>query len=286
VKRNATKGLLLSLTFCLSILSVLCFDSQAHGDKQNLQEIHCKHFIHGIPLGTPGSNDLIIRDMYALSSKDSTKFADWVAYRLDLETVVGDVATKRLWKADPWLADDETLEPEDYKGAHKALKTDRGHLAPLASFKGTKYWHVTNYLSNITPQKSDLNQGPWRVLEEKVRAFIKANNTVYVLTGPLYEKEMPKLPAADEEHRIPSGYWKIIIYQADQSDLNTLKTAAFIFPQETPRSVDISKYLVTIDEVEKRSNLDVLWELVDELEGRIESAVNADWAKHFHWQGT
>ena len=31
-------------------------------------EIHCKHFIHGYPLGAPATNDTIIRECYALSS--------------------------------------------------------------------------------------------------------------------------------------------------------------------------------------------------------------------------
>ena len=45
-------------------------------------ELHSKHFVGGHPTGTPATNDLIIRDSYALSSNDATKFADWVAYRL------------------------------------------------------------------------------------------------------------------------------------------------------------------------------------------------------------
>jgi endonuclease G len=232
-------------------------------------------------LGTPANNDLIIRDIYAMSTNDSTKFADWVAYRLDVQTVQGDVKTKRVWKAEPWLDDEETLEPEDYKDAHKVLKTDRGHQAPLASFKGTKLWHKTNYLSNITPQKSELNQGPWRILEEKVREFVKANNILYVLTGPLYEKDMPKLPRADEEHRIPSGYWKIIIYKADRKDPKTIESAAFIFTQDTPRKAKIPDHLVTINEVEKRSGLDFLWELTDDLEEGLEQDLNADWANRY-----
>ncbi len=64
------------------------------------QENHRKHFIYGLPTGTPSTNDLIIRDIYALSSNDETKFADWVAYRLDKDTVTGDVKTKRNWKSD------------------------------------------------------------------------------------------------------------------------------------------------------------------------------------------
>jgi len=281
MKHNILKSFLLGMVFGLSIVFSIALPINAN--EQHLPEIHCKHFIYGIPLGTSVTNDIIIRDIYAMSTNDSTKFADWVAYRLDVETVVGEVKTKRVWKADPWLADEETLEPEDYKGAYKALNTDRGHQAPLASFKGTKCWDQTNYLSNITPQKSELNRGPWRVLEGKVRAFVKANRVGYVLTGPLYEKNMPMLPGADEEHRIPSGYWKIFIYNKNSKDINSLMTASFIFPQDTPSKVNILDYMVTIDEVEKRSCLDVLWELPDNIEDKVESARNLTWAsKHFH----
>jgi len=43
------------------------------------QEIHAPHCLLGCPLGGPVSNDLIVREIYALSSNDQTKFADWVA---------------------------------------------------------------------------------------------------------------------------------------------------------------------------------------------------------------
>ena len=135
-------------------------------------------FFYGYPKGTPKTNDMIIRDNYALSSNDATKFADWVCYVLDNEIISGDVKTKRNWKADPWLADNETLEPDDYKDAHSILQVDRGHQAPLASFKGTKSWSETNYLSNITPQKSELNQGPWKQLEDKVRDLAKEKKSL------------------------------------------------------------------------------------------------------------
>ena len=117
-------------------------------------EIHCKHFFYGYPHGTPASNDLIIREAYALSSNDTTKFADWVAYRIDPTMIANISDPKRTWRADPWLDPSETLEPGDYTGANDALGTQRGHQAPLASFKSTLYARSTNYLSNITPQHS------------------------------------------------------------------------------------------------------------------------------------
>ena len=118
-------------------------------------EIHCKHFIYGYPTGTPVTNDLIIRDSYALSSNDATKFADWVAYRLTPHEVLGDLPLSRNWRADQWLDETETLEPSDYEGANDAQHNyDRGHLAPLGSFKGSRYAGQVNILSNIAPRGS------------------------------------------------------------------------------------------------------------------------------------
>ena len=69
-----------------------------------------------------------------LSSNDAKKLADWVAYRMAASTIRS--TPVRRWRADPALAEEETLEPEDYDGAHAALGADRGHRAPLARFAG------------------------------------------------------------------------------------------------------------------------------------------------------
>ncbi len=257
-----------------ALLMALTVNAQ---NKKHRQEIHCKHFYGGYPYGTPKTNDLIIRDIYALSNNDNTKLADWVCYRLDREIISG-AKKKRNWKKDPWLRKDETLEPNpnhgDYKDAHAIIKVDRGHQAPLASFDGSKYWYETNYFSNITPQKSDLNQGVWVKLENKVRNMVEKYGQVYVMTGTLYERGMEKLPNADEEHTVPSGYWKIILYVKDGS----VKSTAFIFDQNTPRNAKILSGLVSIDEVERRSNLDFLWMLPKSKEFKIENSIHKQWA--------
>ena len=124
--------------------------------------------LHGCPEGSPETNKVIKRSIYTLSNNGTTKFADWVAYRVTVDTI-GDVTRKRNFRRDRELSADETLETPDYKGASKAIGIDRGHQAPLASFSGTNDWGDTNILSNITPQKSDLNQGAWVKLETRVR---------------------------------------------------------------------------------------------------------------------
>ena len=234
------------------------------------QEIHSDLCLYGCPSGSPPSNDLIIRDVFILSSNDMTKFADWVAYRVTKDTI--GTTKRRIWRADPWLADDETLEPDDYDGANSALKTDRGHQAPLASFTGTADWEVTNYLSNITPQKSDLNRGAWVKLENAVRTLAKdpTTNMVYVMTGPLFEREMPPMPGANESHRVPSGYWKIIAIQRERH----IKVASFLFDQETERRAKFcdEEFVRQVRTIESKTGLDFFpalqTEEQDELEGK------------------
>ena len=238
----------------LFMVSLLFFQPIPSGSLA--QEIHSAHCLAGCPSGVSTFNDLIIRGSYVLSSNDTTKLADWVAYRVTSNTIGSTTNTRRTWKADPWLHETETLEPGDYKGANAVLHTDRGHQALLASFAGTTTWEQTNYLSNITPQKSTLNQGPWKHLEEAVRTLAKSQGVkaVYAVTGPLYERAMPSLPKADEPHRVPSGYWKIIAVQQG----NQLRVAAFVLDQDTPRreSYCLPPHMVTVDEVEQRTRLD------------------------------
>lgn len=248
MNRDDTIGITLNiLAITLALIAILM------PDEGQSDEIHTEHCINTCPTGHPATNDVVVRQYYTLSSNDETKFADWVAYRLTPDMI--GKSKKRVWRADPRLLPMETLEPADYKQMYAEIGMDRGHQAPLADFSGTHQWQETNYLSNITPQRSALNQGSWQRLESAIRDFVRAHGFAYILTGPLYERAMPELPGADEPHRIPSGYWKVILVQ----DMDgSLRADAFIFDQETPRDADYCGHVVSVAEVEVRSGLDVV----------------------------
>jgi len=145
------------------------------------------------------------------------------------------------------------------------------------SFKGTGKWAETNYLSNITPQKSDLNRGSWMILENRVRGLVGKGRVVFVMTGHLFERKTLSMPGVDESHKVPSGYWKIISIQPDKTD--SIKAAGFIFDQATSKMDKVIDRLCTIDEIETRAGLDFLRELPDEIEEKIESSKYQDWVK-------
>lgn len=239
-------------------------------------EIHSEHFCYGYPLGSPITNDLVIRRSYALSNNDFTKLADWVSYRVRSSSLAAEEDTNRSWSRDPFLDDQETLEPDDYRDAFITLSVDRGHQAPLASFQGTPDWAETNFLSNITPQRSDLNRGVWLQLENHERNLVRAGFDLCVMTGPLFERPMPPLPRADEFHLVPSGYWKVWIAFPQQPD-QPIRAAGFIFDQETPRTADLSTGLVPIRVIEQRARLQLLWQLSSPLQDSLETTLQSDW---------
>lgn len=217
--------------------------------------------LQGCPIGSPENNKKIEREIYTLSNNKWTKFADWVAYHVTKDTI--GPSKSRYWKPDPDLLPEETLEIGDYKNANRDLKTDRGHQVPLASFSGTPHWRTTNYLSNITPQKSDLNQGAWVKLETAIRRAANNDEGLYVMTGPLYNNSVEQLPNADEYHKIPTAYWKVV---ANQEGM----VAAFVFKQDLSRSADYCEQILPLNVVERIAELDFFPEVANWPKGSLD----------------
>ncbi|GAB3011827.1 DNA/RNA non-specific endonuclease [Bowmanella dokdonensis] len=227
-----------------------------------------EHCLYQCPAGKAGQ--VLQRSIYTLHNNPQTKLADWVAYKVTASTIDGP-SRRRYWKADPDLAPEHTLETGDYKDAHAVLGTDRGHQVPLASFSNTPDWAQTNYLSNITPQSSALNQGPWVRLESAVRDLARTGQDVYVVSGPLYESFFGELPGADEEHSVPSGYFKVVMTNPVQG----LQASAFVLHQNASRQDSFCYAQVTVDEVETRSGLNLLPTLPPELEAAVEGQLGS-----------
>ncbi len=223
-------------------VSALMFSSLASAE---ILSVHC-------PVGCPESpagNDMLFSHLYALSNNPETKFADWVAYEVDV--VNFGASPGREWATDPLLNEDETLEAKDYTGARNSnLEADRGHQAPLASFAGSRYWAELNYLSNITPQDKHLNQGPWKALEDAVRAGVSYGKSLYVMTGPLYDQNMPALPKADEPHQVPSGYFKLVYNLKGDA-------AGFIMQQSAGRKDDYCVSAVSFAKIQAETGFEL-----------------------------
>lgn len=214
-------------------------------------------------------NDVIRHHLFSVAINIATKFPDWLAYEVKKSNLHGP-KRRRNYAADPALPKNIRLitrctelskkiafhknrECDDYKNAHHLFEYQRGHLAPLASFSNSPYWFETNYLSNITPQKGTLNHHqPWGALEAKERELAKHHSKVFVLTGTLYDRSpMHMLPNAHIDHEVPSGFWKVISLNKQQS----MSYAAFIFKQSDNDSFCNPQHRATLREIEMRSGV-------------------------------
>jgi endonuclease G len=198
---------------------------------------------------------------YVVGYSDPLGNPVWAAYRLqDVEPAA---APRR---PEEFTVDTRTaarIEPSDYTRSNY----DRGHLAPnhgIATRYGRQAQEETFRMSNITPQRHGLNAGLWRQLEQKIATSYPGRfGEVWVLAGPVFGPRPEKL---QQRVAVPEAFYMLIV---DESD-GRVRTQAFLLPQE-PGSPDLDSYLVSIDEIERRTGLDFLPELPDDAEALLES---------------
>jgi len=213
---------------------------------------------------------LLVHNLFTASFDLQKKFSRWVAYKLSPHLVWGFLKEKRDFQIDIHLASSYPknlfLDSKDYKGHTKGalgFKYDRGHLAPLGSFKGSVFAYELQYLSNIVPQNRNLNRQAWRNLETEIRSFVKKGNELRVIAGTLYGSEnygkpyktpLPPWPKIQGKiQQIPSGFWKMLTFKK----AGTIYVCAFIMPQ-TSKLKTTKKYRVKLQRLEQYTGLSFL----------------------------
>ena len=137
--------------------------------------------------------------------------------------------------------------PENWE--YRGSGYSRGHMAPAMDMR----WDKTTmtqcfYMTNMCPQDTKLNNDHWRVLEEKIHNWAKRDKRLMVYTGPIMGKN-PKMIGKNKQNiAVPDAFFKVV-YAPEQN-----RAIAFIY-ENRPCPGNISKYAVTIAEVERRTGL-------------------------------
>lgn len=151
---------------------------------------------------------------------------------------------------------------------------DRGHMAPnhaIALLYGKEAQQETFLMTNITPQRASLNQKIWQRLEEiELESFAPKFKVLWVYTGPLFDLKTTHLKSSYFVD-IPNAFYKIYV---GLEASGAIKVLAFIVPQNAKANDRLQKYLVSIDEVERRSGFDFLHQLDDKIEDALEKEID------------
>ncbi|WP_416139699.1 DNA/RNA non-specific endonuclease [Halomonas sp. HK25] len=222
---------------------------------------------------TPTSVHRVLRnDGFLVGWSDVRVNPLWVSYRLEA------VEDPRAGPRPGFRSDWRTLWPigaDHYAGSGY----DRGHMAPnyaIAAVHGREAQLDTFYMSNMSPQRPDLNRRLWQRLEEVViDRFVPRFDEVQVITGPIFpERFLDNVFNRVGLVEIPEAFFKIIAVPGEEP-----RVLAFIMPQEVRGDEPLDTYLVSVDEIEARTGLNFFPRLPEDvaevLEGEV---VTRGWA--------
>lgn len=230
-------------------------------------------------IGIPLSNsplDIAEHSAMIIGFNCDLKLAAWSFHVLSPDVLVGGVSRTNDFRKDSLIECGDGIE-QDYflkftrHGATVTFENfgfDRGHLAPSADFRWSqKALSESYFYSNITPQSPGFNRESWAEVEDLMRR-IMANNPrpYYIVTGPILDKNLPKVEKGTNKLPIPALHYKIII----DLTLGNPKGMAFLMPNKKC-DMPPSAYVVSIDSIEKLTGLDFFSKLDQVTAASIES---------------
>ena len=200
-----------------------------------------------IPKGV--SNQVINYQAIRVNFNPSLRIPNCVAYELTATMVDMTDAPDHENRKNYNYAKDSNVKscPENWE--YRGSGYSRGHMAPAMDMR----WDKTTmtqcfYMTNMCPQDTKLNNDHWRVLEEKVHRWAKRDKCLMVYTGPIMGKN-PKMIGKNKQNiAVPDAFFKVV-YAPEQG-----RAIAFIY-DNCPCPGNISKYAVTVAEVERRTGL-------------------------------
>ncbi|MBT0810175.1 DNA/RNA non-specific endonuclease [Litoribacter ruber] len=207
--------------------------------------------------------ELISHSAYSLAYDEENEQAYWVSYKLTADMLNGGVKRGNNFREDPTVST-ASASPLDYR----LSGYDRGHLAPAGDFTYSKSaMDESFYMSNMSPQTPAFNRGIWKKLEEQVRYWAKANEEIFVVTGPVIKEK--SLTLGQNKVTVPEYFYKVIL------DIHPPEYKAIAFLMKNEKSNrPLLDFAISVDSLERFAGLDFFPMLPDTLEKRLEKSKN------------
>lgn len=163
----------------------------------------------------------------------------------------------------------------------------RGHILPSASRLSNYNTNAqTFYSTNIMPQAYDFNGGAWLQIENKVRDW-KCNDTLFVVTGTLFEGTNGTLTKNDRTVTIPSHCYKVLLRTKsgrsgknimDITSADELQCIGFLYKNSNSETRSPRNAAVSVSEIENRTGFVFFRNLDPSIALEVKSQKNlSDW---------
>ena len=216
---------------------------------------------------TPRQEQIIHHTGYTVSYNKDLKLPNWVSYELTRKETKGKEKRNDRFIADPLVTGSIATNADYTRSGY-----DKGHMAPAADMKWSpQAMKESFYFSNMCPQHPQLNRRGWKNLEEKIRDWAIADSAIIIICGPIVAKQ-PKTIGKNKVV-VPQQFFKVIL----SPFVKPMRAIGFLFNNK--QAVEpLSTYVVTIDSIERLTNMDFFASLPDEIENKIEAEAN-----YFQW---
>ena len=212
------------------------------------------------------NNYLIEKPSYALSYNCETGTPNWVSWQLN-NSWLGSVERSDDFRPDSDIPQDcYAVRPNDYR----RTGYDRGHMTPSGDrTRRVKDNSATFVMTNIIPQSPANNREVWRELEEYSRKLVKEGKELYIVAGGEgIEKQI-----ADGKVTVPKYTWKVILVldrPGEEVTENTTTIAVRIPNSEEVARTDWQDYIVSVDQIEKRTGYNFFSQIPRQIQKQIE----------------
>ncbi|WP_036878882.1 DNA/RNA non-specific endonuclease [Xylanibacter oryzae] len=178
------------------------------------------------------------------------------------------------WGGDPFQEDVDI--PSKYRttlSMYRGSGYDRGHMCPSADRLNSKDANEqTFYLSNMQPQNHNLNAGIWEVMENQIRTWNKSSfrDTLYIVKGGTIDNPDQIKGYTSSGLLIPGYFFMAILCKNSEG----YKAIAFWVDHQTINHSNdpLSKYVISIDQLEQKTGIDFFCNLPDNIENKVEAA--------------
>ncbi len=213
------------------------------------------------------NNYLIEKPEYAFSYNCQTGIANWASWQLN-SSWLGRTERTDDFRPDPNLPPDcYAVRPKDYRGSGY----DRGHLVPSGDRTRSRLENSNTFvMSNMIPQSPSNNREVWRELEEYSRDLVAQGKELYLVAGGngIVQK------IAQSKVVVPEYTWKVILIlekpNAEITTQNTTTLAVWISNSERVRNTSWQDYIVSVDEVEKRTGYNFFAQIPQDVQRQLE----------------
>jgi len=205
----------------------------------------------------------------------------WTAHAMHSSMWVDkNVGRSGSWTADPAIS----LTQQSGLDNASSVGYSRGHLVSSNERQSSTGQNAqTFYYSNQAPQwQNSFNGSIWSAMEQDiVDNSPSGRDTLYVVTGVLYEGTITTLPSGSYNVPIPSHFYKCLMEcEFDTSgNMTSAKGIAYVYTNEAHSgNYYDSEYVKTIDAVEARAGFDFFANVPSSLQNSAEATATALWS--------